>query len=135
MLFAQAQTNTQAASNIGMWVIGAIAVLQLVSLAMQVFRYNQAQKREVSFTGECVDKREFDKHVAYNREEHDNIFSLVGGKERGLRAEADEKISKIDVEVRKLGQDMAAVKTETTIQSRTLSHLESKVDSILSKVK
>ena len=48
----------------------------------------KAQKVQVTFAGTPVDKKEFDKEVQENKEEHDRIFAKLGGLERGVESPA-----------------------------------------------
>jgi hypothetical protein len=54
--------------------------------------FNGKQKREVSFMETPATKKEFDEHVAWNRREHENLFSKIGGVERGVTARIESRL-------------------------------------------
>lgn len=68
--------------TIGMF---AVAVVALVIAGRK-------QKNEVTFGFTPASKDEFDRHVAHNTHEHMNIFSKIGGAERGMDAKLKEVI-------------------------------------------
>jgi hypothetical protein len=72
----------QAGPFLELWV--AVAFLAGVAANLvTLFRVNQKQKREVSFSFEPASKMEFERHVESNRQEHAQLFAKLGGVERG----------------------------------------------------
>jgi len=63
--------------------IGGVAI---AVFTVATFFSNRKQRREVSFGFIPAAKEEFDKHVAWNQKEHDNLFAKLGGLERGVSA-------------------------------------------------
>lgn len=84
-----------ALKNFVLIIAGALACAYY---AKEIFTSGK-KKREVSFELESVTKDEFDKHVDLNKDEHDKIFSKIGGVERGGREEVDKKITKLSTEL------------------------------------
>lgn len=106
MILADANTEVSAL-NFGVWMACALLALNgvgtIVGLAKS-FR-NDSEKREVTLSPEAITRHEFEEarrhrdgefarlllaleqHVETNRQEHKDIFSKIGGVERGARAE------------------------------------------------
>jgi len=89
----------QAGPFLELWV--AVAFLAGVAANLvTLFRVNQKQKREVSFSFEPASKVEFERQVESNRQEHAQIFAKLGGVERGwndrLTAVHRELLERID---------------------------------------
>lgn len=75
----------------GFWVVAAFGAFFLANLATvgAFIMASRKQKREVTFGFIPASKDEFDKHVAKNEREHENLFSKIGGVERGGLARMD----------------------------------------------
>lgn len=73
----------------GAWVVLTAAAFFAANIATVVLSLKSSRKREVSFSFEPASKKEFDKHVEENRREHENLFSKIGGVERGQLARMD----------------------------------------------
>src|SRR5687767_7356399 len=75
-----------------LWVIAAFLLGVAVNVVALVM-VGRKQKREVSFSFEPASKEDFEAHIAQNQREHENLFSKIGGVERGISQRLDEKLS------------------------------------------
>lgn len=86
--------------QIGIWVAVAIGVVKgmesLVRLGHRLWgKPQKPPNRQLEASLETLDRkieaeqREFEKHVEWNRREHENLFSKIGGVERGSLARMD----------------------------------------------
>lgn len=91
-------------------VVGMICVVICTILAWVTL--TKTTRTEVSFTGTPVDKKEFEKHVAENAHVHENIFSRIGGAERGVETRINARLETISNNVVGLSQKMQDDKTE-----------------------
>ena len=139
--------NTLLADSAANWNLGATIVLAGVALASQITMWismKGSQKREVTFAGNPVDRKEFDKHVEENRNDHDKLFSRIGGVERGVEARLVSRIEKSEVEAtesrRILHRDVAEIdrkvaglsaKAETT--ETAIYNLDAKMDRLIER--
>ena len=57
-------------SELGTWLYGAATVAQLGATITVLITINSKQRREVSFAGEPVDRKEFDRHVTEDAAVH-----------------------------------------------------------------
>jgi hypothetical protein len=74
--------------NMALFVAAAAATIYYLMGA-----FGRKQKREVSFHETPATKKEFDEHVAWNRREHENLFSKIGGVERGVTARIEARLN------------------------------------------
>lgn len=107
-----------------------LLALQIATLVAGFLRGREAARRSVSFEGVPLDKSEFEKHVAQNREEHDHIFSKLGGVERGIRAEMRADLAPVIVEQKRMGESLAALNQATNAQDRHLEKIDAKLDGL-----
>lgn len=82
----------------GVVVAVLIALLSAVANVVFIIRTSQSQRRDVRVLVEAPTKHEFDIHVNQNLAEHAQLFSKVGGVERGLSA----GIARLDRDLRDL---------------------------------
>lgn len=86
MMFAQ--TSPTPATVYEFVMLFALVASIAGNIAM-VLSARKVQKREVNFGFIPAAKAEFDKHVEENKREHENLFSKIGGVERGQTARMD----------------------------------------------
>ncbi len=60
----------------------------------------KSEKREVRMVGDFVGKPEFDAFKIENKEEHDHMFSKLGGVERGVNGRLDAQFEKLHSQLR-----------------------------------
>jgi hypothetical protein len=137
MLLAQA---TSTAPLIGAWVIGAVAVLQLVTLAMQVLRWNQAAKREVypqplevKGATEYLARKVFEGHAEQNQREHENLFTKLGGVERGIRAEVKSDGAALHDKINDVGREVSEHSATLELQNQRLAQIDAKLDRLIER--
>lgn len=72
--------------------ISALSTVLLVAVqVMTLVRSRATQKREVTIDGGYVNKHEFEQFVQASRQEIANLFSKLGGVERGGQSRLDER--------------------------------------------
>jgi len=137
MILAQVP-NT--APIIGAWVIGAVAILQLVTLAMQVLRWNQAAKREVhpqplevKDATEFLPRRLFDDHAEQNQREHEHLFARLGGLDRGLRAEMKQDTDGLHEKINSVGREVSEHSATLELQNQRLAQIDAKLDRLIER--
>jgi hypothetical protein len=139
MMFADV-TN----SELGTWIYAAVTVAQLAGTITLLVTINSKQRREVSFAGEPVDRKEFDKHVAEDAAVHSQLFAKIGGAERGLELRLGTRMEKAESEARELrrlvhqemsaiGNDVAALKKEAELANQRAFQMDSKIDRLIER--
>ena len=78
-------------------------------------------------------KEVFEKHVAENREDHDKIFSKMGGVERGAASALEAKVEVVRKDLIHIGNQVAGLKTQTDLQNQQLARMDSKLDRLAEK--
>jgi hypothetical protein len=80
---------TPDANTVWIVIIALASVGANLATIIAVFSARGKQKREISWGFEPASKTEFEKHVEVNRREHENLFSKLGGMERGATTRMD----------------------------------------------
>lgn len=86
MILADLPAPTPASTWQFFLVVAAVSGVLVNIVTIFFLLGNRKERREVSFTVEPASKEEFEKLVIQNRHEHENIFSKIGGVERGADA-------------------------------------------------
>jgi hypothetical protein len=131
-------------SELGTWLYGAATVAQLAATITVLVTINSKQRREVSFAGEPVDRKEFDKHVAENAAIHSQLFAKIGGTERGLESRVMARMEKFETdtsetrrlmhqEMSAIGNDVAALKKEAELANQRAFQMDSKIDRLIER--
>jgi LEA14-like dessication related protein len=77
----------------------ALVIMAIAATAFYIKGiFSSKQKREVSFTEPPASKKEFDAHVEWNRREHENLFSKIGGVERGVTLRIETRLDRMEKE-------------------------------------
>src|SRR5580658_9831584 len=129
-------------SELGAWVYGLATIIQIASTVATLITINSKQKREVTFPGEPVDRKDFDKHVAENAAVHNQLFARIGGAERGLESRLATRMDKFETETKEsrrlmhqdisaIGNDVAALKKEAELANQRAFQMESKIDRLI----
>ena len=135
--------NTEAL-QIGLWIIGATAVLQAVGAALSIARFfiNRSEKREVTISPDVVSRPDFEAHALENKQEHSHLFSRLGGLERGLhsrldaeikllREEGREDIRALRVELNDVAKTVSSLEAFNTLQTQRLAEINAKLDRVI----
>lgn len=130
-----AQINTPNPDpNIAWNVILTIGVIITIAAQFIILaRSNRAQKREVSFEFEPASKKEFDKHVEENERDHRDLFSKLGGVERGGAAKLSGEITAVHNRVNGLEKSIGGLEKSAEITNQRLAQVDSKVDRLIER--
>src|SRR5436305_1836725 len=134
------------ALQIGLWVVAATAVLQALASGLSVAKFilNRAERRQVTISPDVVARPDFDAHVSENRREHENLFSKLGGVERGfnshlnselktLREERREDSHALHHEVNEVAKKVSSLDASNSIQSQRLAEISAKLDRVIER--
>jgi hypothetical protein len=105
---------------------------------------NKTTKTEVSFTGTPTDKTDFDKHVAENRQAHEQLYAKIGGAERGLEQRMTARLEKCESEaiasrrlmhadLSKVSTDVAGLKSALEGNTALCVRLDNKMDRLMER--
>jgi hypothetical protein len=131
-------------SELGTWLYAAVTVAQLAATITVLVTINSKQRREVSFAGEPVDRKEFDKHVAEDAAIHSQLFAKIGGAERGIETRVMTRLDKFETdwsesrrlvhqEITAIGNDVAALKKEAELANQRACQMDSKIDRLIER--
>jgi hypothetical protein len=131
-------------SELGAWVYGLATIIQIASTIAILLTINSKQKREVTFAGEPVDRKDFDKLAAENAIVHHQLFAKIGGAERGLEARLAARMDKFETEseqsrrlmhhdISAIGNDVAALKKEAELANQRAFQMDAKIDRLIER--
>lgn len=80
-----------------------------------------------------VAKTEFQTHVNQNTRDHENIFSKIGGVERGAKSAVEQQVEVVRRDLMKCGNDIAALQASTEMQNQSLARVEAKLDRLIER--
>jgi hypothetical protein len=100
------------------------------------------QPLEVTATKQFVTKEEHDRHVALDQQEHSNLYSKVGGVERGarsaieqaardLRTEAKADMNAVHEKINKVDREVGAIAKGMEMQNQQLARIEMNMSNVL----
>lgn len=89
----------------------------------------RSERREISFSGTPLDKKEHDAHVTENRNEHATIDGKILNTEKGLRTE----IAELHTKVNKVDREVGGLITTTNLQNQQLAQIDTKVTRLLAE--
>jgi hypothetical protein len=133
-------------ADLGAWVYALATIIQIASTIAILVTINSKQKREVTFAGEPVDRKDFDKHVAEDAAVHNQLFAKIGGAERGLESRLAARMDKFETESKEsrrlmhqnisaIGNDVAALKKETELGNQRSVQMDAKIDRLIERPK
>jgi hypothetical protein len=113
---------------------GALVVLKLV----KHFRGEQPQQIspqpfEVKAAAEYVHKPEFSAQMEANQQEHQNLFSKLGGVERGLRAEMKKDTDALHEKINAVSNQNAAQTAKLDLVNQRQVQMDGKIDRLLER--
>lgn len=116
------------------WLILSLTFSTLVSAAtFIVMLANRKQKREVNFAVELASKAEFDRHVEKNEREHENIFTKLGGMDRGQSSKLSVEITAVHNRVNGLEKSIGGLETSAELTNQRLAQIDTKVDRLIER--
>ena len=129
-------------TDLGTWVYALATVIQIAGTLAILITINSRQKREVSFAGEPLDRKDFDKHLSENAAVHNQLFARIGGVERGLESRLTARIDKFETESKEsrllmhqnisaIGNDVAALEKEAELANQRAFQMDSKIDRLI----
>jgi hypothetical protein len=133
-------------ADLGAWVYALATIIQIASTIAILVTINSKQKREITFAGEPVDRKDFDKHVADNAAVHNQLFAKIGGAERGLESRLATRMDRFETEskesrllmhqdINAIGNDVSALKKEAELANQRSLQMDAKIDRLIERPK
>jgi len=79
-------------------------------------------------------KVEFDRQAEENKREHENLFSKIGGVDRGFAQKVTNEVTAIHARINLLDKSSGRLEATTELQNEQLSALDKKLDGIPDRV-
>ena len=78
-------------------------------------------------------KDAFESHVAENKNDHEKMFSKIGGVERGAAASIEQRVEIVRRDLVAVGNQVAGIQSETKLQNQQLARMDAKLDRLAEK--
>lgn len=91
------------------------------------------QPIEIKASDRFVHKDEFEKAAAANATEHHNIFSRIGGLERGIRAEIKTDTAELHEKINDVAHQNAAQEAKQDLMNQRLVQMDGKIDRLIER--
>ena len=121
----------------GSFVLSALLLAVLVGQGLQIWlgimRGKAQERRSISFEGTPVDKAEFLAALAANEAQHKDLFSKIGGVERGVRAEVKADTLRVEEKVNIVDRKVSGLEASNNAQNQKLAHMDGKLDRLVER--
>jgi len=117
------------------WFAPIALIVSTVAALITIVFSNRSQKREITFLGEPVDKKDFEKALRDNKEEHDKLFSKVGGIEREIESRLDSDREKFHLRMNPIEGEICALREASETNTDRLVQMEAKIDRLIERTK
>ena len=122
-------------------VMGARAV---IGLWRDLQKPSGPEQREVKMMASAVERSVFEAHVVKNEREHENIFSKLGGVDRGgqerlekkfeqLRNERTHDMEQLHSDLGQVSNKVSALDKMTELQNQRLAQMDTKLDRLIER--
>jgi hypothetical protein len=135
-LFADA--GTPSANTIWLVIIAISSVG--ANIATMVMASRKRQETEVSpqplivaMEKEFATKRELEKVEQANNQDHRDIFSKIGGVDRGATQKLSTEVGAIHTRINSIEKSVGGLETATELQNQRLAQMDSKIDRLIER--
>lgn len=111
----------------------ATLALALIAIFKRTETVISPQPLIVAMQKEFATKSEFEAHVTHNHGVHENIFSKIGGVERGAAGALERQLEVVRKDVVIVSNQVSGIKAQTDLQNQQLARMDLKLDRIAEK--
>ena len=141
MIFAQAATtlpDPHSFSSIGWVLVILVSIItglrQGIGFVKEIKDKPAASEVRAEVLDRFVPKEQFCAHVERNDITHEQIFTKIGGVERGAKSTIETQVEVVRKDLMAAGRDIAGLKVETQLQNQSLARVESKLDRVIERL-
>jgi hypothetical protein len=113
------------------WFAPIALIASTIAAVVTIFYGNRSQKREVTFTGTPVDKKDFDQHLRENKDEHDKFFAKLDV----LQAESKADRDKLHYRINPIEGEICALREASETNTTRLMQMDGKIDRLIERMK
>jgi uncharacterized membrane-anchored protein YhcB (DUF1043 family) len=115
------------AATIGLFVVALIALLKKQEVKVD-------QPLDVSLVETLATKADLKEHIIEDRTEHANLFSKIGGMDRGMAQKISNEVTAIHARINLLDRSNGRLEATTELQNAQLKSLDDKLDAMPERV-
>lgn len=113
---------------------GATVVIMFIGTFFKKTDVKLRQPFDVQIVEKLATKEEVHALITDNKREHDNLFSKIGGMDRGIAKKISDEVIAIHARINLLDNSSGRVEATTELHSQQLQQLDNKVDGIPDRV-
>jgi len=113
------------------WMICLTAAMVVTSMIATFWKKTEVQVQQpldVTIVETLVTKADFNRFAEHNDGVHKEIFTKIGGVERGANSSIDQKVEIVRRDVVNVGNQVAGLKAQTELQNQQLARMDAKLD-------
>ena len=118
-------------SNGESWMIVITAIMAVTSVVGTFWKKTEVQVQQpldVTIVETLVSKADFNTFTQHNDQTHKELYSKIGGVERGANSSIDQKVEIVRKDVIEVGKQVAALKGQNEMQTQQLARMDAKLD-------
>jgi len=100
------------------WFAPIALIASTVAALVTIFYGNRSQKREITFTGVPVDKKDFEHHQRENKEEHDRFLA---------------RLDAMQTRINPIEGEIYALREASEINTARLVQMDGKIDRLIER--
>jgi hypothetical protein len=135
MILADATTWQTGTSIVQSVACIAAVIIALVALFRKTDTQVSPQPLIIAMEKEFVPRRDFDTLAKDNSARHAELFSKIGGVERGANSSIENKVEVVRRDLVVVGNQVSALQSETKNQNQQLARMDAKLDRLAEKHK
>lgn len=105
----------------------------LLSLAVNAVAVFRGNRREVEILPGVVAKEEFNRHVESNANDHRDIFSKLGGVDRGAAKKISDESLVLHNRINSLDKAVGGLETAAEMTNQRLVQIDAKIDRLIER--
>ena len=113
------------------WFAPIALIASTIAAVVTIFYGNRSQKREVTFTGTPVDKKDFEQHQRDNKDEHDKICARL----EALASESKSDCSRLHFRINPIEGEICALREASETNTTRLVQMDGKIDRLIERIK
>jgi hypothetical protein len=113
------------------WFAPIALIASTIAAIVTIFYGNRSQKREVTFTGTPLDKKEFERHQQENRDEHDKFFAKLDIMQSESKADRE----KLHFRINPIEGEICALREASETNTTRLVQMDGKIDRLIERTK
>jgi len=119
------------------WMIcltAAMVIIMALGTFIKKAEVRVEQPLDIKLVETLVSKEDFKELVRKNDEVHEQLFSKIGGVDRGAASKISSEILQVHQRVNAIEKSIGGLETSTNIQGQRMAQMHSKIDRLIERI-